>query len=279
MTDDAHATPEVTKRGAPALTGVILLLLAVLAVVIYTFFSLNKRLSQLEQGVAALGQAVPDLPQATIDAIIALQNGQSPSTAQTAPAPGEPLSSIDDDAVVGDRSAARLVMIEFSDFNCPYCARFHADTLQPILDKYVQSGQMLYVYRDFVGVGGNATLGAAAAAECARAQVGDAAYLDLVSEIYAASGTKNSALVNTFAEQLELDQTQFDACLEADTYRQEVLDDTRAAQAAGGRGTPTFVVGQLDSDGAVRGLLMAGAQPFEVFDRVIQEQLAELEKE
>lgn len=269
-------TVEVVERGSNN-TLVVILLFATIAGILLSYLNIDRRLGKLEQSLNTVETSLPALPQATIDAIIALQNGEQPSPqASNAPAPSGGTVSIDNDAFVGDRENAQLAIIEFSDFNCPFCARFHAETLDQIMDSYVRSGKAIYVYRDYVGVGGNVTLAAAAAAECVKELSDDQVYLELVNNIYGSSGTKNVNRVKELAAEYPIDAEALDACIQEDRYRQEVVDDTRAGQAIGARGTPAFIIGTLNADGTVSGDLLPGAQPFEVFERVIEEQLAAL---
>ena len=81
-------------------------------------------------------------------------------------------------------------MVEFSDFNCPYCAKFHGETLPEIVQNYVETEQLRYVYRDLVSVGGALSFGAAVAAECTREQIDDESYFVLINQLYASSGRK-----------------------------------------------------------------------------------------
>lgn len=187
--------------------------------------------------------------------------------------------AIDGAPTLGDAARARVAVVEFSDFNCPYCARFRAETLGAILDEHVTAGEVLYVYKSFVGVGGQRTFDAAAAAECVREQVGDATYLAMVDDLYAAPDVKTRELVVRYAEGLPLDHDRFEACVATGRMARRVDADTRAGRAAGVGGTPGFVIGPIaegvDGEGlAVEGINLFGAQPYEVFDRAIREQLA-----
>ena len=208
---------------------------------------------------------------------MAYQNGQAQERAQQEQQAAGGGVTIDDDAWIGDREQAQLAIVEFSDFNCPYCARFHQETLAHIIDTYVRDGRVLYVYRDYIGVGGQTSLDAAAAAECVREQAGDEAYLTLIHALFSAQGRKSKDMVVSLARDLELDQADFDACVESNRFDQEVADDTRDGRAAGIRGTPGFVIGTLNEDGSVDGVHLPGAQPIAIFDRVINEQLALLD--
>ena len=252
-------------RARPWLLGLLSLL------VLGTLVLAERRLSRIEQRLSSLQETVGTLPPATVDAIIAWQNGEAPGGGEPQ---ADPSTNLDDDAIMGDLSTAQLALVEFSDFNCPYCARFHAETLGAIKEKYIDTGQLVYVHRDYVGVGGPTTHATAAAAECLRDQAGDDTYYDLVEYLYSAQGVKNEALVRTFAEEQAFDTAALDDCVAEQAFREEVAADTTSAQSKGVRGTPAFVLGTLAEDGSVTGVTIAGAQPFENFDRLIQEQLS-----
>ena len=258
------ADASATVQTAPASRLTVPLLLIVIVLLTALFLWTNRRLTALEAALEAV-------PQNTLDAIAALQ--ESGGTAQ-AQSPGS--VGIDDDAVVGDLDTAKLVMIEFSDFNCGFCGRYHAETYPRIIEEFVESGEMVYVYRDFIGVGQQVSFDAASAAECVRAQTGDAEYMGVVRGLFASQGRKTLDRVRELAADLELDEEVFETCISDGTFQEEVISDTRTAQAAGARGTPAFFIGELLPDGSVDGLLVSGAQPFENFEQVITQRLEAL---
>ena len=243
---------------------IITLLVLTIGLLAGLFLWTNTRLNTLEQ-------TLETLPQSTVDAIIALQNGDT----QSQPPPAGGPISVDDDAVLGSPDA-QLVMVEFSDFNCGFCGRYHAETFPQLLSTYIESGDLLYVYRDYIGVGGQVSLAAANAAECVRAQTGDAEYMEIVQGMFAGSGRKNVDRVRSLASGFDLDEAALEACIANEEFRDEVLADTSTAQGAGARGTPAFFIGQLNEDGTVEGINIPGAQPFSVFEQVIAERLEQL---
>lgn len=166
--------------------------------------------------------------------------------------------SIDDDPVFGPDDAA-ITIVEFSDFRCPYCARFSAQTLDPLFDLY--EGQIRLVYRDFPVVGGEQ---AAMASECAHDQDAFWEYHDLLFENQSAL-TGTETLVD-LARQLDIDLEAFQSCLEDQTYSDEVAADFQDGVSYGVRGTPAFFV---------NGRMISGAQPLAAFQTVIDEILAE----
>ena len=165
--------------------------------------------------------------------------------------------SIDDDAIRGDENA-KVTIIEFSDYECPFCKKAEP-TMKKILKNY--DGQVRWVYRDFpMSYHKNAQL-AAEASEAAHAQGKYWEYHDLIYE-----NTKNlkKADLIKYAEQLGLDMEQFKSDLESGKYTEEVKKDLADGEAAGVDGTPAFFI---------NGRKVVGAQPYEEFARVIDEEL------
>lgn len=167
---------------------------------------------------------------------------------------------VDDDPFIGNENAP-IVIVEFSDFNCQYCKRFHDETLQPLLEAY--EGEIQFVYRDFA-ILGPSSIDAAVAAECANEQDAFWEYHDLLFENQGAF--TNSELVR-YAERLNLDTDAFSICLEDPEYINEVRRDSASAQQIGARGTPAFLI---------NGQFVSGAQPFDAFVAIIDQELAVL---
>lgn len=174
--------------------------------------------------------------------------------------------------VIGN-SEAKLVLIEFSDFNCTSCARFHSSSLPELISNYVDTGKMRFVYRDFVGVGGSMSMNASLAGNCLHDQIGTANYFPLINDFYATSGPKNMTKLLELANQKSLEYMADDLllCIEDKVFSPEVYDDINAAYAIGIRGTPAFVLGYQASDGTVDGLLLLGAAPYERFAALIDQ--------
>ena len=164
----------------------------------------------------------------------------------------------DNDPALGQPDAP-IVMIEFSDFLCPYCGRFATTTLDPILEIY---GDYIYfVYRDFPILGAEST-SAAIAAQCANDQEQFWAFHDL---LFDNQQNLNRATYLDFAEQIDLDINTFTGCLDNESHLEEVQQDAATAQQLGATGTPTFFI---------NGRYVSGAQPFDVFAGIIEEELA-----
>jgi protein-disulfide isomerase len=182
-------------------------------------------------------------------------------------------ASVDDDPVKGEQNAP-ITIIEFSDFQCPFCARFHEQTLPLILEQYVETGKVKFVYRDFpIQTSHPNAMPAAAASECAHEQD---KYWEYHDELFKNQGIWNNMEITSaitifkeYATKLELNQEQFDSCLDSGKYIEEINKDLRDGQNYGITGTPGFFIGN-EQDGFIQ---LTGARPFEAFKSVIDSQL------
>src|SRR3989338_8129348 len=164
---------------------------------------------------------------------------------------------IDDDVVLGDENAP-VTIVEWSDFQCPYCARFYSQTMAQIKEQYVKTGKVKFVYRDFplTSIHPNAQK-AAEAAGCAQEQGKFWEMHDTLFEKGVAGGV---ASFKQYAKELSLDSAKFDACLDSGKRASEVQKDLQDGVEAGITGTPGF---------AINGQVLAGALPFENFKQII----------
>ena len=192
----------------------------------------------------------------------AAQNANTAGVNDTAA--GQPTAryevSVDDDPAWGPVDAP-ITIIEFSDFECPYCTKWALEVWPAIQAKYPD--QVRLVYRDFplTSIHPNAAP-AANAAGCANEQSLFWEYHDL---LFAAGQGLGTAAYETYAADLGLDMTLFRACLNEGRYNAEVDADQQYALQLGIQSTPTFFV---------NGIALIGAQPFEVFEQVIDQELA-----
>lgn len=168
--------------------------------------------------------------------------------------------SEDDDPVYGP-DTAKITIIEFSDFECPFCRRWHTEVWPQLRAEYPD--QIRLVYRDFplTNIHPNATP-AASAANCAGDQDMYWEYNDL---LYSGRQNLNMTGFLAYAGELDLDITVFTECIESGRYNSEVMADLEYAANLGVSSTPTFFV---------NGIPIIGAQPFEVFSQLIESELA-----
>jgi protein-disulfide isomerase len=184
--------------------------------------------------------------------------------------------SADNDPIIGN-SNALITIIEFSDFQCPFCAKFHIQTLPKIMEEYIKDGKVKLVFRDFPiqSIHSNALL-ASAAAECANEQGKFKEMHDKLFENQNEWNSKNTdnviILFNQYSLEMEIEEEKFDSCLRNGKYIKEIQKDLDDGRAYGISGTPGFFIGN-DEIGFIE---LKGAHPFENFKGIIETQLKKL---
>lgn len=167
----------------------------------------------------------------------------------------------DDDAILGNPDAP-VTLVEFGDFQCPFCKRLFDTTEKEVIEKYVKTGKVKLVYRDFPLSSIHAMAQKAAeASECADEQDKFWPYHDL---LYGRQDRLSVENFKAWARELGLNGARFDSCLDTGKYEKEVQDDFRAGQQAGVSGTPASFV---------NGRIITGAVPFAQFEQIIEEEL------
>ena len=202
----------------------------------------------------------------------AAKNNANPQAAQ-APQPSAPKVvnvSLDDDPVKGNPDAP-ITIVEFSDFQCPFCSRFYDQTLPLIQQNYIDTGKVKLVYKDFPldNLHPNARP-AHVAAECADEQEKFWEYHDILFERVGEWQRLSMANLGdqfvAYADELELEQASFVSCLQSETIAQEVQTDYVDGGRYGVTGTPAFFIGN-EKDGFI---LLSGAQPYSSFEQLIE---------
>lgn len=174
---------------------------------------------------------------------------EPPRTEMSIPA-GEPSLGPEDTTVT---------VVEFSDFQCPYCKRAHP-TVERILAEY--GDRIRFVYRDYPLPNHPRAFPASEAARCASEQD---KYWEYHGNLMTVVGDLSDADLRKRAGELSLDLDAFSACLESDRHEAAIRASMAAGAEAGVSGTPAFFI---------NGRLLSGAQPFEVFQRVLDDELA-----
>ena len=182
--------------------------------------------------------------------------------------------SLDDDPVKGNPDAT-VTIVEFSDFQCPFCKRFHETTLPLIQKNYIDTGKVKFVYRDFPiqSLHPNGAVPAALASECADEQGMFWEYHDKLfqnQKNWERLGTED--VVNelkAYAEEFGLNTNQFNECLNSGKYLDEVQKDYQEGSSYGITGTPGFFIGN-EENGYIK---VTGAQPYSVFQNVLDPML------
>jgi protein-disulfide isomerase len=165
-----------------------------------------------------------------------------------------------EDAYAIGPADAPITIVEFSDYQCPFCRRWHNEVYEPLLAAY--PGQIRLVYRHFplTSIHPDA-MSAAEAAMCAGEQD---AYWQFHEKLFASETLGNNTYIQ-YAQDLGLNMSTFESCLSDHKYQEAVQADSDFAVNLGIRSTPTFFI---------NGLAIVGAQPLEVFKQVIDKELA-----
>ncbi len=182
--------------------------------------------------------------------------------------------SAKDDHILGE-SDSPISVIEYSDFECPWCKKFHQDgTPKKIVDAY--KGKVNFVYRHFVAVTGHNPLATqeAQASECASALGGNDAFWKYHDALFARTTSNGNGLkledLSTIATETGLNTSSFDTCFQSEKYASIVEEDMKSGAKVGVGGTPGTVVINNETGEAY---LVKGAQPFETFKDVVEQLL------
>jgi len=187
-------------------------------------------------------------------------------------------------------SGARVAIVEYADFECPYCGKHMRETYPQILDNYIQTGKVKYFFRDLPLPMHSHAMPAARAARCAGEQD---KYWQMHDSLFANQGSLiNKALLDR-AQSLGLDTAKFEECLSSQRYLAEIRNSMVEAQKMGISGTPTFFLGTIgpNADAVLSGLqvqpalvvniarAIRGTVPYEAFKTALDELLAQTDHE
>jgi protein-disulfide isomerase len=213
--------------------------------------------------------------------IFAYQGGASQG-ASTEAAPRESAASesapldmsrrtADDPTALGPVDAP-VVLVEYADYRCPFCGLFSRDTLPPLVEKYVNSGDLRVEWRDLPVFGDQSTMAAVAG----RAAGNQGKFWEFNKAAFAIAPERGHAdlsrerLVQIAQEAGVPDMTQFEADLDSTELQQAVAKDAQEAASLGATGTPTFLVNDTP---------LVGAQPLATFEKAIQAALKKAESQ
>ena len=164
-------------------------------------------------------------------------------------------------------SDADITIVEFGDYQCTFCYKFHKDTMKQIVETYVKTGDVNFVYRDFP-LNGESSILASEASYCAQQQDKFWTYHNMLYDNWGGENTgwitKN--LLIDFARDSGLELSEFTSCMKNSEFRQKVLNNEQYAKEIDINSTPSFLI--FSNNEIYR---IIGAQPFEKFEQVFQE--------
>ncbi len=173
-----------------------------------------------------------------------------------------------DELALGSATAP-VTVVEFTDYQCPYCRRFQAQVWPRLKREYVDTGKVRFIVRDLPLTFHAGAKPAAEAAHCAAEQ---GRFWPMHDALLANGADLSAQGIEQHARAVGLDLARFDACLAAGHYAQVIARNAAQANALGLQGTPAFLVGRVQHDEIV-GQAVMGAVPYEDFDAVLREAL------
>jgi protein-disulfide isomerase len=179
-----------------------------------------------------------------------------------------------DGAAAYGKADAKVTIVEFSDYQCPFCARYSHSTFPQIERDYIETGRVKYVFRDYpIEAAHPQAFKAHEAVHCAAEQ---GKRREMHEKVFSSQRAMSVPDLTAHAQTLGLEKSRFEKCLSSGSHSTKVRTAISAGQQAGVRGTPTFFLGLTEANGthlkAVRRIV--GAQPYGVFKAAIDELLS-----
>jgi protein-disulfide isomerase len=196
-----------------------------------------------------------------------LEKMQSP---QAAPAPDDKVSyKLSPGGFSMGDAKAPLVLVEYTDFQCPFCQQFHNQAFAQIKANYIDTGKIRFVSRDFPLDFHENARRAATASRCAAEQN---KYWEMRHVLIVNADQLKADKMASYAEQVKMDVAKFKTCVDSDKFKAQIDQDVAEGGVAGVQGTPSFVLGRMQND-KLEGVRLVGAMPYAQFDAKIQEML------
>ena len=162
---------------------------------------------------------------------------------------------------------AKITIVEFGDYQCTFCYKFHDETMKKINQEYIKTANVNFIYKDFP-LNGEQSILASEASYCAQKQNKFWEYHDTLYNNWGGENTGwiTENVLQGFARDVGLNLDEFSQCLENSEYRQKVLENEQFAREIGINATPSFLI---FNDSELYRII--GAQPFDRFEQAIQE--------
>ena len=221
--------------------------------------ALKKQVQVLEEGQQQILQELRELKKLLQAKII--EPAAGPPAVATLNVRGEPFK--------GD-AGARIAIVEYSDFECPFCGKYSREVYPQIVERYVKTGKVRYYFRDLpLPIHANA-LPAATAARCAGEQ---GKFWEMHDSLFANQSALSQKDLAERAARLGLDQPRFSDCVSSTKYAEAIRKVVAGAQRMGIDGTPAFAIGTITAGGEVVTVnqVALGADSFEGFKAMLDE--------
>jgi protein-disulfide isomerase len=169
-------------------------------------------------------------------------------------------------SMLGSKDAP-LTIVEYTDYQCPFCQRFHVTSFPELKKAYIDTGKVRFFSKDMPLDFHPNAMRAALAARCAGEQ---GKFWELRDTMGANPNSLDIEHIMNFASDLKLDTKALRACVDSEKYKEPVQRDVLEAMKIGANGTPTFIVGKSVGNG-VDGELVVGALPYQMFDMKLKD--------
>lgn len=221
---------------------------------------LRREVDELKEGQRAIEQEIRELKE-----LLAAERAGSPSSKRYS-------MSVEGLPFMGELNA-RLTVVEFSDYQCPYCGQYVRETMPQIVRDYVKTGKLKYISGDLpIEEIHPQALKAAKAAACAGDQ---GKYWEMRDQLFKNQNALGQGELSLHAQAIGLNVLPFQRCLFSEKYDARVREGREVASVLGIRGTPSFVIGLTEADGSKMQVLkvVVGFQSYpnfkEVLDRLL----------
>jgi protein-disulfide isomerase len=195
-----------------------------------------------------------------------LEKQQKVDAAPAAPAPPQKVQlKLGKEYSLG-RSDAPLVMVEYTDYQCPFCSRFYTTTFNELKKQYIDTGKLRFISRDYPLDFHQHSLKAAEATRCAGEQD---KFWELKDSLMINYARMSPEVITSLAKDAKLNMDKFQACMDSGRYVSGIKDEVAVAGAIGINGTPSFVIGKVTGD-RLDGYLIVGAQPLSGFESLMK---------
>ena len=218
----------------------------------------NEKANRLDRFFSAVSEDYRVINEGGTPAAPAVADNQGP------PCIDPSLLDIQDEPFKGN-PAATVTVVEYSDFECPFCARFFRDTYNQLIENYVDSGAVRFVYKDFPLTSIHPlAVPSAVAANCVLQELGNDSFFAFHDIVYERQRQLSDANISAWAQEVGLSESQLESCRNSAALEEEILADLEEGSRYGVTGTPAFFV---------NGRLLVGAQPYQAFQEIIDRAL------
>lgn len=246
---------------------IVVILIALTAFVLsdYTFAVARSGTKELARDMKEIKKELSDIKSElkVIKTLLLKRPAQRPAAITRAKA------NIKDDPSMGS-SDASLVLVEYTDYQCPFCSRHAKNTFPQIKKEFVDTGKLRYVLKDFPLPSHTQAKDGAEATHCAGEE---GKYWEMHDLLFANMRKMSIKDLEGHAEKLGLNTKKFKACLDDDRYIKGIESDVAQGRSGGVTGTPSFLLGFDNGKGVVEGLIIKGARSYESFKAQIEAQL------